>query len=75
MASDAFKIKKIYWQDDVVLILGDNIFYGNDLLKKINNAKKNLKKNFSTIFCYNLRSRKIWIIKLNKNKISNIIEK
>ena len=30
---DAFKIGKIIGQDDVVLILGDNIFYGNDLLK------------------------------------------
>ena len=40
--------------DSVCLILGDNIFYGNEIDKMLKNAKKSLKKNKSTIFGYHV---------------------
>ena len=36
--------------DNVCLILGDNIFHGENFNKKIKNAINNLNDNFSTIF-------------------------
>ena len=36
--------------DDVSLILGDNIFHGNELYTQIEKAKENLDHGFSTIF-------------------------
>ena len=36
--------------DDVCLILGDNIFYGDNFNLYLERAKKNLKSNYSTIF-------------------------
>lgn len=38
--------------DDVCLVLGDNIFYGNGLKKALNNAVLNAKGNRATIFGY-----------------------
>lgn len=39
--------------DDVCLILGDNIYYGNDLVKLLNIGVRNAKeKKIATIFCY-----------------------
>lgn len=39
-------------KDDVCMILGDNIFYGNGLQEKLENAKNNLKDKHATIFGY-----------------------
>ena len=38
--------------DDVCLILGDNIFYGNALKKNLWQAVENVKKGYSTVFGY-----------------------
>jgi glucose-1-phosphate thymidylyltransferase len=38
--------------DDVCMVLGDNIFYGNGLRKKLLNARENTKRKISTIFGY-----------------------
>ena len=42
--------KKFIGNDNVCLILGDNIFYGDKIKKSINEAIDNLNKGFSTIF-------------------------
>jgi len=39
-------------KDDVCLILGDNIFYGHDLPKLLNQAKTNVSINRATVFGY-----------------------
>ncbi len=39
-------------QDDVCMVLGDNIFYGNGLKKNLHLAVENVKKGISTIFGY-----------------------
>jgi glucose-1-phosphate thymidylyltransferase len=44
--------KEFIGQDDVCLILGDNIFYGQGLSNLLNNAIGNLKNNKATIFGY-----------------------
>lgn len=38
--------------DDVCLILGDNLFYGDDFIKLFHHVKQNLKKSLATIFAY-----------------------
>ncbi len=38
--------------DDVCLVLGDNIFYGNGLKKSLSQAVENLHRGYSTIFGY-----------------------
>lgn len=46
--------KNFIGEDDVCLILGDNIFYGNGLINLMNSGIKNAKENFATIFGYYL---------------------
>ncbi|MES2587774.1 MAG: glucose-1-phosphate thymidylyltransferase RfbA [Bacteroidota bacterium] len=42
-------------KESVCLILGDNIFYGQGLIEKLQNARKKAElNNESTIFCYNV---------------------
>lgn len=38
--------------DDVCMVLGDNIFYGNGFTKNLKQAVENVKKGFSTVFGY-----------------------
>ena len=59
----------------VCLILGDNIFYGQNLITHLNNAKK-LKKG-ALIFSYSVKDPKRYgVVQLNKkNKIISIQEK
>lgn len=45
--------EKFIGNDDVVLVLGDNIFYGHGLPKLLKSARKNVEKeNFATVFGY-----------------------
>ncbi|MDO4517741.1 MAG: glucose-1-phosphate thymidylyltransferase RfbA [Bacillota bacterium] len=49
--ADAFILgEEFIGDDDVCLVLGDNVFYGQDLTKMLNDAKKNLKG--ATVFGY-----------------------
>ncbi len=49
--ADAFILgKEFIGDDDVCLVLGDNVFYGQDLTKMLNDAKKDLKG--ATVFGY-----------------------
>ena len=60
--------------DNVALMLGDNIFYGQGLVEIITKTKKNLKG--AQIFSYPVRNPKDFgVVELKKNKISKLIEK
>ena len=63
--------------DNVCLILGDNIFYGENFNKKIKNAINNLNNNFSTIFGVIVKNpNDFGVIDFDQNKnIKKIIEK
>lgn len=41
--------------DTCAMILGDNIFYGNDLVKKLHNARVNAEQGYATIFGYKVK--------------------
>ena len=73
---DAFIIgKNFIGKDDVVLILGDNFFYGQGFTNRLKNALK--KNNGATIFTYIVNNPSDYgILETNKrNKIEKIIEK
>jgi len=73
---DAFIIgKNFIGKDDVVLILGDNFFYGQGFTNRLKNA---LKKNIgATIFTYTVNNPSDYGIleTSKKNKIKKIVEK
>ena len=73
---DAFIIgKNFIGKDDVVLILGDNFFYGQGFTNRLKNALK--KNNGATIFTYTVNNPSDYgILETSKrNKIKKIIEK
>ena len=73
---DAFIIgKNFVGKDDVVLILGDNFFYGQGFTNRLKNALK--KNNGATIFTYIVNNPSDYgILETSKrNKIKKIIEK
>jgi len=73
---DAFIIgKNFIRKDDVVLILGDNFFYGQGFTNRLKNALK--KNNGATIFTYIVNNPSDYgILETSKrNKIKKIIEK
>jgi glucose-1-phosphate thymidylyltransferase len=75
---DAFFIgKKFIKRDDVCLILGDNLIYGDGLPKLLNDAinyVENKKK--AIIFSYKVRNPSNYgVVKEKNNKIESIIEK
>jgi glucose-1-phosphate thymidylyltransferase len=73
---DAFIIgKNFIGKDDVVLILGDNFFYGQGFTNRLKDALK--KNNGATIFTYIVNNPSDYgILEISKrNKIKNIIEK
>jgi len=73
---DAFIIgKNFIGKDDVVLILGDNFFYGQGFTNRLKNALK--KNNGATIFTYIVNNPSDYgILETSKrNKIKTIIEK
>jgi glucose-1-phosphate thymidylyltransferase len=73
---DAFIIgKNFIGKDDVILILGDNFFYGQGFTNRLKNALK--KNNGATIFTYIVNNPSDYgILEISKrNKIKRIIEK
>ena len=60
--------------EDVALILGDNLFYGEGFVEKLNNARSNLKG--ATIFGYQVNNpEEFGVIEFQKNKIVSLEEK
>jgi glucose-1-phosphate thymidylyltransferase len=67
--AEAFIIGKYFiGNDGVVLILGDNIFYGHGIGNLLNNAKNNLKHNFATVFGYYVSDpQRYGVVEFDKN--------
>ena len=63
--------------DDVCMILGDNIFYGNGLRQSLSRAVENVKKGVSTIFGYYVPDpERFGVVGFDKNgKVNSIEEK
>ena len=63
--------------DDVAMILGDNVFYGNGLTEKLKNAKSNISKGLASIFGYHVSDpHRFGVIELGEsNKVISIEEK
>lgn len=63
--------------DNVAMILGDNIFYGNGLQKKLKNAIKNTEKGIASVFGYNVPDpERFGVVEFDKNgKVVSIEEK
>ena len=59
---------------NVVLILGDNFFYGQSLIDLIQNESKNFKVG-ATIFTYSVKNPEAYGIVERKGKLNNIVEK
>jgi glucose-1-phosphate thymidylyltransferase len=64
-------------EDDVVLILGDNIFYGNGLTEKLKIGIENLKSGFSSIYSYRVEDpQRFGVVEFDdKNNVKSIEEK
>ncbi len=63
--------------ENICLILGDNIFHGDNFIHNLEKAKVNLSQGYSTIFGIDVENpNDFGVIELNsKNKIKKIIEK
>ena len=74
--AEAFIIgKKFIGQDSVVLILGDNFFYGQGFTQRLTEVVK--QKKGATIYTYNVNNPSDYgVVEVkNKNKIKKIVEK
>lgn len=73
--AECFRIaEKWIGKDDVALILGDNLFYGNDLINRLNYAKTN---NGCTLYAYHVNDpERFGVLKLNAtNDPIEVVEK
>ena len=63
--------------DNICLILGDNIFHGNNFISLLDKARLNLENNYSTIFGVEVDNpNDFGVIEFDsQNKIHNIVEK
>jgi len=76
--AEAFIIgKNFIKKDNVCLILGDNIFYGNNFSEKLNKSFTNLDNNNATIFAYPVSDpERYGVVQIdNKGAPKKIIEK
>lgn len=76
--AQAFLIgEKFIDRDNVVLILGDNIFYGNGLIDKLDQGISNLKLGFSSIYAYRVEdSQRFGVVEFDvHNNVHSIEEK
>lgn len=76
--AEAFIIgKNFIKKDNVCLILGDNIFYGNNFSEKLNKSFVNLENNNATIFAYSVSDpERYGVVQIdNKGRPKKIIEK
>ena len=76
--AQAFTIgEKFIDKDNVAMILGDNIFYGNGLQEKLTNAMKNTEKGLASVFGYNVPDpERFGVVEFdNDGKVVSIEEK
>ena len=76
--AESFVIGEDFIQNDAVsLILGDNIFHGNNFISNINTAKKDLSLGFSSIFGVSVDNpQNFGVVEFDKNnKVIKISEK
>lgn len=76
--AEAFIIGKDFiGNDDVALILGDNVLYGNGMVINLNKAINNAKKGIATIFGYRVNDpERFGVVEFDDfNKVINIEEK
>ena len=76
--AQAFTIGEDFIHDDTVcMILGDNIFYGNGLQKKLQNAIKNAEKGIASVFGYHVNDpERFGVVEFDKKgKVISIEEK
>ena len=76
--AESFVIGEDFIENDAVsLILGDNIFHGNDFISNINKAKKDLSLGFSSIFGISVdKPQNFGVVEFDKNnKVIKISEK
>ena len=76
--AESFVIGEDFIENDAVsLILGDNIFHGNDFISNINKAKKDLTLGFSSIFGVSVDNpQNFGVVEFDKNnKVIKISEK
>ena len=75
--ADSIKIgKKFIGNKDFILLLGDNLLYGDDLINKFELAKINLTKNYSSIFGLEVKNpNEYGVLKMKGKKILKIVEK
>ena len=68
--AQAFTLGKDFIGNDTcALILGDNIFYGNDLVKKLVTARENADDGYATIFGYQVKDpERFGIMEIDENK-------
>lgn len=68
--------KEFIGDDECAMILGDNIFYGNDFNVMLENARKNAEKGFATIFGNQVRDpERFGIMELDGDKVISVEEK
>ena len=76
--AEAFLIAEDFiGNDNICLILGDNIFHGNNFQNYLNKAIDNLNHDFSTIYSVQVKNpEQFGVIEFDKNgKVSSIVEK
>ena len=76
--AEAFLIAEDFiGNDNICLILGDNIFHGNNFQNYLNKAINNLNHDFSTIYSVQVKNpEQFGVIEFDKNgKVSSIVEK
>jgi len=76
--AQAFTIgEKFIGDDNVAMILGDNIFYGNGLQEKLASAIKNTEKGLASVFGYNVPDpERFGVVEFDKEgKVISIEEK
>lgn len=64
--------EKFIGDDPCAMVLGDNIYFGNDFVKMLDNAKKNAENGLASIFGFRVRDpERFGILELDKN--NNVI--
>lgn len=76
--AQAFTIgEEFIGKENVAMILGDNIFYGNGLQEKLSNAIKNTEKGLASVFGYNVPDpERFGVVEFDENgRVVSIEEK